>query len=162
MNTSESKQKDLCPLVVTSAQTVYLISCVSTKRATPAPARDLYVSELFRRARTYVEATKCLWFILSAKYGLVDPDEVIAPYEQTLNTMGASERRKWAEKVQVQMDKRMPAAERIVLIAGQRYREFLMPYLRRRAAKVEVPLEGLRIGEQLNWLGKLTTHEPPR
>lgn len=140
--------------MVTPAQAVYLISCASTKHATPAPARDLYVSELFRRARAYVETIGCLWFILSAKYGLVDPNEVIAPYEQTLNTMGVAERRKWAEKIQAQMDRRLPGAERIVVIAGKRYREFLMPYLHRRATKVEVPLEGLRIGEQLNWLGQ--------
>jgi hypothetical protein len=88
----------------------------------PAPAKDLYVSELFRRARAYVEATGCQWFILSAKHGFVDPDEVIAPYEQTLNTMCVAERRKWAEKVRAQMDERSPLAERIVVIAGKRYR----------------------------------------
>ncbi len=131
-----------------NVRTVYLISCVSKKRATPALAKDLYQSELFRRARDYVEASGGQWFILSAKHGLTDPDEVIAPYEQTLNT--------WAERVQAQMDERLPTVERIVVIAGKRYREFLMPYLHRRAAKVEVPLEGLRIGEQLRWLGANT------
>ena len=139
---------------VPNNRTIYLISCVSKKRATPARARDLYKSELFRRARAYVETTGCPWFILSAKHGLVDPDEVVAPYEQTLNTMRVAERRKWAEKVQAQMDERLPAAERIIIFAGKRYREFLMPYLRRRAAKVEVPMGSLRIGEQLSWLAQ--------
>jgi hypothetical protein len=139
---------------VPTEQTIYLISCVSKKRDVPSPARDLYESELFRRARAYVEASGRPWFILSAKHGLVDPDEVIAPYDETLNTMGVAERRAWAEKVQAQMDERLPAAERIVVFAGRRYREFLMAYFRRRAAKVEVPLEGLRIGEQLRWLGQ--------
>jgi hypothetical protein len=133
-------------------RTVYLVSCVSKKRESPTPARDLYASELFRRARAYVEATGCPWFILSAKYGLVAPDEVIAPYDETLNSMGVTERQGWAETVQKQMDARLPDAERIVILAGQRYREFLMPYLRRRAAAVEVPMEHLRIGEQISWL----------
>ena len=65
-----------------------------------------------------------------------------------------AERRKWAEKVRAQMDERLPAAERIVIFGGKRYREFLMPYLHRRAAKVDVPMERLRIGEQLSWLGQ--------
>ncbi len=133
-------------------RTIFLISCASRKKTTPAAARDLYVSELFRRARVYVEATGCRWFILSAKHGLVDPDEVIAPYEETLNTMRVAERRRWAEKVQLQMDERLPAAERIVVFAGKRYREFLLPYLQGRAAKLEVPMEHLGIGKQLRWL----------
>jgi hypothetical protein len=69
----DAKQTYLESAVVTPAQTIYLISCVSVKRAKPAPARDLYVSELFRRARAYVEATACPWFILSAKHHFADP-----------------------------------------------------------------------------------------
>ena len=142
------------PFDLPNDRAVYLVSCVSKKRARPAPAKDLYESELFCRTRAYIEATGCPWFILSAKHGLVAQDEVIAPYDQTLNRLGVAERRAWAKKVQAQMDERLPAAERIVIFAGQRYREFLMPYLRRRASKVEVPLERLRIGEQLRWLGR--------
>lgn len=60
------------------------------------------------------------------------------------------------------MDERLPSADRIMVLAGQRYREFLMDYLRTRAANVEVPLEGLRIGEQLSWLGRHVNDEPAR
>ena len=47
----------------------------------------------------------------------------------TLNTMGVAERRNWSRRVQQQMDERMPDASRIVVLAVQRYREFLMDYL---------------------------------
>ena len=53
-----------------------------------------------------------------------------------------------------QMEDQMPQAERIVVLAGLRYREYLMPYLQRRARIVELPLEGKRIGEQLQWLSQ--------
>jgi uncharacterized protein DUF6884 len=138
---------------------VYLVSCVAAKRTYATRAKDLYVSEWFRRARDYVEAIGGPWFVLSAKYGLVAPDEVLEPYEQTLNTMSIAERRAWAARVQHQMDERLRQVDRIAVLAGQRYREFLMDYLRRRAPIVEVPLEGLRIGEQLSWFGH---HGPSR
>jgi hypothetical protein len=134
--------------------TTYLVSCVCKKRSTAAPAKDLYVSEWFRRARRYVEATKRPWFILSAKYGLVSPDRIVAPYDQTLNDMGVAERRDWVRRVQMAMDHQVVDVDRIVVFAGARYREFLMPYLKRRATAVEIPLEGLRIGEQLGWFGR--------
>lgn len=143
-------------------RTVSLVSCVGKKRASPAPAKDLYISEWFLRARRYVEAEGGPWFILSAKYGLVTPDQTLAPYEQTLNDMGVEDRREWALGVQTQMDHQLPDTERIVILAGQRYREFLIEYLLQRAASVEVPLEGLRIGEQLNWLGRHTTRGSSR
>jgi hypothetical protein len=73
-----------------------IVSCVSLKRPEPALAKDLYISPWFRLARSYVEATGCPWFILSAKYGLVAPDQTLAPYQQTLNKMSVLERREWS------------------------------------------------------------------
>ncbi len=77
---------------------------------------------------------------------------MIAPYEKTLNKMGVKERRAWADRVIQQMEASMPEAERIVVLAGHRYREYLLPYLRQRSRIVEMPPEGKRIGEQLQWL----------
>lgn len=137
--------------------TVYLVSCVSQKRAWACEARDLYVSELFRKARRYVEASGCPWFILSAEHGLVAPGQVIAPYERTLNTMGVAERRAWAERVAAQLAEAVPDLSRVVFLAGERYREFLARDLAVREVAVSVPMQGLRIGEQLRWLGQ---HSP--
>ena len=133
--------------------TCYLVSCVGQKLAIPAKAKDLYTSDWFKKARHYVERSGSPWFILSAEHGLVEPDALIAPYEKTLNTMGVRQRRDWAIRVINQMGERLPAMDEIVVLAGARYREFLMDYLTRRAGRVTVPLEGLRIGEQLSWLG---------
>ena len=135
-----------------AADTVYLVSCVGKKRSEPTLAKDLYVSRWFLLARAYVEATGCPWFILSAKHGLVAPDQMLAPYEQTLNTMSVVERRAWASRIQAQMEQQLPATSRIVVFAGLRYRKNLIDYLRQRAPVVEVPMEGLPIGKQLQWL----------
>lgn len=58
---------------------MFLVSCVGDKHSKPLPARELYRSDWFLKARAYVEAQGEEWFILSAKYGLVSPDQVIAP-----------------------------------------------------------------------------------
>jgi len=142
-------------------ETICLVSCVGGKRAIPSPARDLYQSTWFTKARKYVDAIGCHWFILSAGHGLIHPDDVIPPYEQTLNRMGVVERRNWAHMVRHQMDERMPDAMNIVVLAGERYRQFLMGYLRRRGT-VAVPMEGLQIGKQLSWLAQHTNHAQAR
>ncbi len=134
------------------AGATYLVACVSQKRSQPAPAKDLYVSDWFTKARRYVEAQGAPWQILSAQYGLVSPDEVVDPYERTLNTLGVAERRRWADLVLRQFDEKMRGTKRVVLFAGMRYREFIEPRLRERGIEVQVPMAGLRIGEQLGWL----------
>ncbi len=134
--------------------TVYLVSCVSRKRERACEARDMYVSELFRKARRHVEASGCPWFVLSAEHGLVEPGQVIAPYERTLNSMGIADRRVWAVRVAAQLAETIPNLSRVVFLAGERYREFLARVLSEREVAVSVPMQGLRIGEQLRWLGQ--------
>ena len=79
---------------------IALLSCVSKKLDHPAPAAELYTSPLFRLSLAYArQLHPDAIHILSARYGLVDLDEVIVPYDVTLNTMPAAERRAWAQRV---------------------------------------------------------------
>jgi hypothetical protein len=128
-----------------------LISCVKSKRATAAPARELYTSPLFTMARDLAEGGAEIR-ILSALHGLLEPQQLIEPYELSLNQMGVAERRAWAKNV---LAKLMPLAERfdrVIFFAGERYREFLVEPLRSAGLTVEIPMAGLRQGEQLSWL----------
>ncbi len=132
--------------------TIALVSCVSMKRPYAAAARDLYTSPWFRKARGYAEAVADEWYVLSAKYGLVDPQRVIEPYDETLNQMGFRERREWATRVLRQLEAVLRPGDKVIMLAGQRYREGLLNTLRARGVHVSVPMEGLRVGEQLHWL----------
>jgi hypothetical protein len=61
----------------------------------PHEASRLYISPLFRKASRYCEAQYDAWFILSAKYGLVAPEQVIAPYDCSLLAHGDAARAAW-------------------------------------------------------------------
>ena len=135
-----------------NCRTIYLLSCVGQKQAAPIHARDLYTSTWFCKARTYADETGQPWFILSAQYGLVHPDEMIAPYDLTLNSMPVADRRRWASRVLTQLEQHLNGIRSVTFLAGRRYREFLEPSLRSRGLVVSIPMEGLRIGEQLSWL----------
>jgi hypothetical protein len=78
---------------------VGLVGCVKRKGPVAAPAGELYVSPLFAGRRRFVEASCDRWFILSARHGLVDPDEVVEPYDESLVAAGVGERHAWAERV---------------------------------------------------------------
>jgi cytoplasmic iron level regulating protein YaaA (DUF328/UPF0246 family) len=137
-------------------KTIYLVSCVSQKKDIAARAKDLYVSDWFRKTRQYVEATGCPWFILSAKYGLVSPEKVITPYEKTLNRMFVAERRRWAQQVIDAIDPVLSQGDRVIFLAGKRYRDFLSEHLQDRGIAVKAPMKRLRFGEQKSWLDRQT------
>ena len=131
---------------------VALVSCVKQKCDRAAPAQDLYLSQLFLGLRRYAKKHADVWYILSAEHGVLRPDEVVEPYERTLNKMPKRERVAWAQRVQRQLLEILPAGADVILLAGLRYREDLEPFLRNRGFSVSVPLEGLKIGKQLQRL----------
>jgi hypothetical protein len=131
---------------------VCLVACASRKLNNKAKARDLYDSALFNLCRAYAERMADRWYVLSAKHHLLDPDRVIAPYSVTLKGMSAAQRRRWAERVMAQLSRTVPSGSRIVMLAGERYREYIVPVLESRGCMVDVPLAGLRIGQQLHYL----------
>ena len=127
-----------------------MISCVGEKLPYKARAEELYTSTLFILSMRYAKSLKPhAIFILSAKYGLTALDQEIEPYELTLNKMRKSQVENWAEIVLDQIRSHCDLQEHeFVILAGQRYRKYLIPHM----GHIEIPLKGLRIGEQLKWL----------
>jgi uncharacterized HhH-GPD family protein len=136
-----------------------LVSCSKAKLTRPAAARDLYsVSALFRGQRTYAERECDDWFILSAKHGLVDPDEVLDPYEQTLATASASERQLWSADVLGALERKLGSLEGVTFdcLAGSLYLDNgLVAGILQRGGHVNRPTLGMRMGEQLAYFAKI-------
>lgn len=129
---------------------LHLVACVKSKASEPCRASDLYHSDWFKKARAYVQARQAPWYILSALHGIVDPNEIIAPYEKTLISMTAQERRAWGRRVTEQLNERKHGADtQIVVLAGLTYRKPISDWMGNRAI---VPMQGMAIGQQLSWL----------
>mgnify|MGYP003651672992 CR=1 FL=1 len=124
---------------------VVLVACCGQKLDAPAPAKDLYRSRLFRLCRNYAELTADKWLILSAKHGVIDPDAVIEPYDQTLSKFPKVERVKWDSLVSHQLSEFM--GDEIVSLAGNDYSRWMTsPFDIRR------PMRGMGIGKQMQYL----------
>ncbi len=156
-----SAATDLARSPVSPGGRLFLVSCVKSKRSTPVPARDLYTSPWFRKARAFVERADGRWRILSARHGLLHPHRSIGPYDQTLRRMRVGARREWADRVLGDLDPLLDAVDEVVFLAGLRYREFLEAPLRARGVHVSVPMAGLPIGRQLAWLNRQGGAESP-
>ncbi|MEX2551955.1 MAG: DUF6884 domain-containing protein [Actinomycetota bacterium] len=135
-----------------AASPVVLVACAGTKVPRPAPAKDLYVSALFLKSRSYAERVGYRWYILSAKHGLLGPEELVAPYDVTLKDLPRAERRAWAERVFERLRDELHSGDHVMFLAGSTYRQDLSGLLANEGYAFKAPLEGLRIGEQLQWL----------
>ena len=134
------------------AKKIAFVSSVSRQGAQPARARDLYVSDWFRKASAYAERVADEWYILSAKYGLIAPDKTIRPGDVALSSLSAAERKAWAECVIADLRRQLRLGNHVIFLAGEAYRPGLIDAMHRLGCSVEIPMEGLRIGEQLHWL----------
>jgi hypothetical protein len=129
---------------------VALVSCTKLKKSYPCSAEEMYLpSPLFRKTREYVLRNDfSAWFILSAKYGLLMPLDVISPYNITLNDMKKDDIIRWAERVNGQF---ISCYTDVFFFTGKIYRKFLIPLFELRNIRCEVPLEGMGIGQQLKF-----------
>ena len=131
-----------------------LVSCVKTKREEPATPKSLYTSPYFKKMRSYAEQYHDDWWILSAKHGLLDPDdERIEPYDETLSGARKAKKREWAERVAEQLNEEGLLSDDVMLVfhAGKDYYEELLPHIDSTGASIEIPTEGLSIGEKQAW-----------
>lgn len=140
--------------------TTYLVSCVSKKLERPTEAQDLYISAWFKKAKAYVEQAGSAWYILSAKHGLLDPTEVISPYDKTLRSLPKGERREWARGVLQSLENKLSRGDTVIFLAGITYREFLTEPLQQIGVKVVIPMKGLAIGKQNQWLLRKLAKRP--
>jgi Family of unknown function (DUF6884)/GIY-YIG catalytic domain len=132
---------------------VILVGCVRTKGSSACAAADLYTSPLFDRRRRYAIASGLPWFILSSKFGLLAPEDVIGPYDTYLAEQSPGYRKAWGEFVAAQLEQRWPALRNraIEVHAGAAYVDPLRAPLAARGARLIAPLAHLRQGEQLAW-----------
>lgn len=141
-----------------------VIPCSAVKGPAAAPARELYTGSYHRMCAAAAEALTTRGgrvLILSARHGLIEPAQVLEPYEHRMGQLGdvtPEQLRAQAERLGV------ADAEQVVILAGRAYAQAaraVWPHAR-------TPLAGTRgIGHQRSRLAEIistsslptTTHE---
>ena len=135
---------------------IVFLSCTASKNDKTCKAQEMYISAYFKKSFEYAKSLNPRKiYILSAKHGLLELNDIISPYNLTLNKMTSKERKLWADKVIKQCEaKNIDFSEKAVFLCGKNYREYVMPKFENASA----PLFNLGIGKQLQWYDKNTPH----
>jgi len=123
---------------------VCFIACSKSKSPYPCKAKLLYKGSLFKKAFKLATLKKYEVYILSAKYGLLEPEEQISPYTVTLSDFSKQKRKDWADMVNEQI-KTKGLHPPFTFYTGSLYNEHF---------EGDKPLSGLRLGKSLQWYNK--------
>ena len=130
---------------------VLLVGCGERKAAEAAPARELYTGSLTRAAMRHADRTGHPWFVVSALWGLVEPGEVVEPYNVRVTELDARAQALLGEQVARRLRSAVPVARVAEVHAGEAYLRVVRGPLQAQGFVVEAPLAGLEIGERLRW-----------
>lgn len=138
---------------------ITLVACVSRKLEYPAPAAELYQGQWWTAAKGFAQMRPGSWYALSARHGIVEPNQVLDPYDETLIGKPKPERIRWAERVIEQLHKIAAPGAEVTFLAGRKYREFVIPALVTTPEELwtaRVPAAGLNIGQQVQFFRLFT------
>jgi len=131
---------------------IVIAQCTNQKRDGEHPARDLYdESAYFRKQRRYAEAVADEWFIQSAEYGLVAPDEEIQSYD-TRPSDDRIQSEAWAWNIADTLEAVVEPPVTVEILGGKEYADPLTPELEGRGYDVLEPLRGQPIGKRMRTL----------
>lgn len=131
-----------------------LISCSKSKGGHRDLARNMYVSSLYRKSVAVAEGWGLKYSILSAKYGLLDPDETIEPYDQTLKGASKQFKSEWACKVDKQIRLLIDRKKWLVVLAGDDYFVPLTEAGTQDPLNYFAPMQGISLGNRLVFLNQ--------
>ena len=122
---------------------VVLVASSGGHGPAPVPVATLFRSPRFASARAQAEQSGYPWFVLSAKHGLLDPGDVISPYQVQIDERSASYRAAWGEWVIAQLSERVALEGVTVEVhGGVDFAQPLRQPLSRRGASLDRPLPG--------------------
>lgn len=141
---------------------IALVGCSGPKLDHPAPARDLYTSQLFRQALKLAELRHDAVYVVSAKLELVALDQVIEPYNKTMSSIAKEFRVIWGLRVWGSILSRHQKVDRqIYVYAGKDYAQPIRRAGFHQAAFHE-PLARLMVGQRLAWLKEEIAKHPAK
>ncbi len=139
-------------------RTVVVVACGKAKRPDgPHRAQDLYTGSLFSAAKAYAEQAGDEWVILSARYGVLRPDDETFNYEARVADLDRDHRAAWERRVETRLRTLFDVSDTLfVVTAGAAYRGAL-----RNLPHVSCPWDSLPagcrgMGYQLQWLTNAT------
>jgi hypothetical protein len=127
---------------------IVLVACSCKKLPSAAPAKDLYQGTRFQLSYRFAQQQHPdAIYLLSPKHGLVEPDTVLEPYDETLAQASPERVSEWARQIIRELKSRETNGTAYTILGPAEYCSALAP-----ALHANIPLAELTEEEQKVWL----------
>jgi len=123
-------------------KTIVLLMCGKNKLCKKAKAKDLYTSPRFKKSIEYAKilADYSNIYVLSAKHGLLEMEQEISPYDQSIYEMTELEKEQWADMVFDSLNKVTNIKQdKYIFLTDDDYSENIILFLN----NIELPLKDI-------------------
>lgn len=130
---------------------IAIIPCTNQKTDSPGPAREVWKGSHFQFTLLHAETFYDKVLIMSYKYGFIDPDYEIEPYDINIQHQPAVERLKWWWLVREHIQEVAELKPELVAIyTGNFERDrIIKEFFQHGVRNIIVPWEGLGVGERM-------------
>lgn len=134
-------------MIFKDVEHIVIAQCTGQKRDGEWSASLLYdESDYFCKQRAYAAQTGDLWFIQSAKHGLVWPEDIVESYDMHVSEIDDIDQ--WATEITGAICEFQFPPLSIELLGGKTYTDPLRPKLEDCGYEVIEPLRGMGIGKR--------------
>ena len=130
---------------------IAVINCGSSKQLYTCPAKELYTGNLFCASRRYCEDNYSQYIILSAKYHMLFPEDIVSPYELYLGNLEPDEKLVWDKITADQIMGHIPNTVQLDFYTSKMYSEGLIPILENNGYVCKTFLNNLGMGYKVQW-----------
>lgn len=135
---------------------IAILSCTKSKLPITCEAYKLYsASALFSKTYKHVQELRYdEIYILSAKYGLLHPQNEIAPYELSIHDLKGPQKREWLDSVWRKLE--LYGVTQVDFWCGKAYYVELSKLIQTYYPEItiNIPMQGMGIGKRLAFLTK--------
>lgn len=104
-----------------------ITSCSKKKLKHPAKAIDMYKSTLFKKVKIFAQKLNADLMILSVKYGLIESNKEIEPYDQIIKT--SKDIKNLKKTALPKLEKIHKQYTKVIIIMGAKYRKVFEPLI---------------------------------
>lgn len=130
---------------------VAVINCGAEKQYKKCKAKDLYTGSLFVASRKFAQSNYSQYCILSAKYHVLMPDDIVKPYDMFLGNFTKQQKQEWWQETAKQLMVKFSTGTKFDFYVGQDYVEGILPILDSNNIQYECFLNHLGMGYKIQW-----------
>lgn len=114
-------------------------------------AQELYCSERFLLSRELAKDAT-MWFIISARHGLVAPETFLEPYDTSLSSLNDRKKREWHRELVKALRQHLTPKTRLLALGDAEYFSSILTFCKKHRQRIYVPFSHVPTEKWICWL----------